>query len=452
MLLLPTLVFLLTSYQIYAQSSEQVNEAKRRVHAYLLRTGRQDVRDQTAWMQNSGKIGAGFDTVAGSPVCYTGFCQMEGFRRPIFKLNMTKHPEGTCTNKLIPHNVDLDCLPSMQMTASTESLSSLEQLRESTKRGIEVAAGIGVLGNSLSYLHSSETRSMVDTIIQTNSTVYFTQATISLARLSAFAPMLDLSDQFRYVIDNMPCCNESDEIIEYIQELVIDYFGLTYVKDLLLGGIAQQKTVISEENRKSLRENGFSNSNGAELKAAAFVFSASVKMAVSEQYDQSKLSTFNKFSQQSSITTLGGASNIQSLEEWSKTVPSNPTIIKFGIAPILDLLTRRRFPQDPNILLKRDLIRKSQDRYLVSPLFCYKSCSQHGSCIPSGYFGFGQCRCHAGWSGVDCSTITQLPTGLLANVYQDGTCPAGYGILSMGKFLGSIRCSKKDLSRLLSGP
>ncbi|CAF4729344.1 unnamed protein product, partial [Rotaria sp. Silwood2] len=157
----------------------------------------------------------------------------------------------------------------MQITATTESISTLDELKESTKKGIEFSGSLSIFENSFSYSHSTQTRSMIDTIVQMNSTVYFTRATISQTRLSAFEPLLELSDQFRYVIDNMPCCKESSELDQYIQEFIIDYFGLVYVKDLILGGIAQQKIVISEENRKNLRENGFTTTDQAELKAAA---------------------------------------------------------------------------------------------------------------------------------------------------------------------------------------
>lgn len=138
----------------------------------------------------------------------------------------------------------------------------------------------------------------------------------------------------------MPCCNESAELDQYIKELVIGYFGLLYINELLLGGIAQQKIVISEENRKNLQTNGFTVTNQAELKvAAANVFSASTKLAVTEQYDQTKLDIFKRYSQQSNIITLGGSTILQSTEEWSKTVSSNPTIIKFSAAPLINLLT-----------------------------------------------------------------------------------------------------------------
>ncbi|CAF4927865.1 unnamed protein product [Rotaria socialis] len=398
------LIVVLASYQLDAQSRNEIDAAMLKVKRYLLLSPRLVDSDDTQWLPNSGKIGVGYDLVKGSPVCYTGQCQMEGFRQPVFKLDMTKRAEGSCTNKFIPKNVNLDCLSSTQITANTESITTLDQLMENTKRNIDFSLSMEGFGNSFSYSHSHETRSMIDTIIQSNSTVYFTRATITWVRLSAFTPLLELSDQFRYVIDNMPCCNQSHELDQYIQEFIIEFFGIMYVKDLLLGGIAQQNIIVSEENQKNLRMNGFTTAHQAELKiAAASIFSASTKLSMTEQIDQTRLNTFKKFSQQNSIITLGGGVSMQSIEEWSKTVSSNPTIIKFGIAPIIDLLTARRFPQDVKITSKRELIRRVLEIYLTNQLFCYNNCSQHGLCVATKYFGFGQCLCDRAWSGIDCS-------------------------------------------------
>lgn len=419
-------VLLLCLHQLQAQSSREIDAAVRRARRSLQLVDRQLSMNKLNWVPNSGKIGAGFDTVVGSPICYTGECQMEGFRRSVFKLIMTQQAHGSCTDQLIPQNVELDCLPSMQMTASTESISTLHQLQQNTKKGLEISASVEAYGNALSYRYSNEIRSMIDTIVEKNSTVYFTRATVTWARLSAFVPALELSDAFKFAIENMPCCNDSIELEQYIREFIIGYFGLTYIKDLLLGGIAQQQILISEENRKKLQSTGFSTKHEASVKLAAFVFSASMSLGVNEEVNKAEVENFKKFSQQSSITTLGGAAHIQSIEEWTKTVPSNPTIVKFSIANTLDLLTTKRFPGDPDILKKQRLIKVVHERYMASPVFCYNNCSQQGLCIASGYFGFGRCRCNAGRTGTDCSAVVQLPTGVLTGPNSQNRCPVGF--------------------------
>lgn len=439
-----SIIFLFLSvHRLNAWSPTDTNATTQGVREYFLRQGKQASMNNLEWVPNSGKIGSGFDTISGSPTCFTGQCQMEGFRRSIFKLNITQVPEGSCTKQLIPQDVDLQCLTSMQMTAKTETIATLQQLQESTKKGLEISVGAEVFGNSLRYTHSTEIRTMVDTVVEKNSTVYFTQVTVTWARLTAFVQSIALSEQFVYAISRIPCCNDSPELTQYVQEFVIDQFGLTYIKDLLLGGIAQQQVIISEENRKTLRSEGFSQTNEAEAKAAAYIFSNSFKVGITEEINKAQIEKFKQYSQQNSITTLGGTSSIQSMEEWSRTIPSNPAVIKFRIASILDLLTTSRFPTDPNIEKKRDLVRKVQERYIDSPVFCYKNCSGHGLCVSSGYFGFGQCRCNPGWIGKDCSTGVRLPQGLMTIPYANDTCPTGFKLDAY--IIGNYRSSRSTL-------
>ena len=65
---------LLASCQLDAQSLDEINGAIVRVRQYLPRLARQATVDETPWLQNSGKIGNGYDLITGSPVCYTGQC------------------------------------------------------------------------------------------------------------------------------------------------------------------------------------------------------------------------------------------------------------------------------------------------------------------------------------------------------------------------------------------
>ncbi|CAF1659558.1 unnamed protein product, partial [Didymodactylos carnosus] len=58
------------------------------------------------------------------------------------------------------------------------------------------------------------------------------------------------------------------------------------------------------------------------------------------------------------VTTLGGEiyGDTQKLNEWFRTVPKNPVIIKFNIQSVFDLLTTERFPEDKKIKEKAAFI------------------------------------------------------------------------------------------------
>ncbi|CAF3671185.1 unnamed protein product [Rotaria socialis] len=101
-----------------------------RVQRYMPVQPRPKALSDEETLSNSNKIGRGYNLLTGNPVCYTGTCQMEGFARPIFELNYNKKAQGTCTKALIPDNVDIDCLPSVEVQAGTEIISTLEQLQK----------------------------------------------------------------------------------------------------------------------------------------------------------------------------------------------------------------------------------------------------------------------------------------------------------------------------------
>ena len=207
----------------------------------------------------------------------------------------------------------------------------------------------------------------------------------------------------------MPCCESDASVEEYVRSYIIGYFGYAYVNDLLLGGIAQQRTIITESDRTNLQKNGWSDMNEAGLRVAATqIFSAEIKVKATQTYDQEKLEKFSRYTKQGRVTTLGGDISLQSFEDWSKTVKSNPTIIKFGISWIFDLLNNQRFPNDPNITMKARLIQTAIEKYVQNPIYCYNQCTHpsQGTCVDSGYFRFGTCQCQNGWEGLDCSKET----------------------------------------------
>ncbi|CAF3526942.1 unnamed protein product [Rotaria sp. Silwood2] len=369
-----------------------------------------DALDSTNWLENSNKIGIGYNPLYGTPVCYTGSCQMEGFGRSIFKLNYLRPKPGTCTQKLIPENVDLDCLPSTTWDANTESISTLHELHESITNKVD-AAGSGTYSTaSFSYKTSVQTRYMVDNIVKKNTTTMQTTAQISYVKLSMFEPTMELSDPFKYVINNLPCCNYDADTEEYIYDYILNYFGYTYLSTILLGGIAQENVLINTESYQKMQANGLDIVN--EAKAEFFI-----TMGAKQQYTYNK-NTHDEFMtrvQEKHVTTLGGDTSLTSIEQWSKTVPSNPVIIKFSLQSIFNLLNQVRFPNDSLIQNKSVLIAHALHNYLNDPAYCYNNCTGHGTCVPSPYFQFGICNCTERYSGVDCSIPKLIPASQITS-------------------------------------
>jgi hypothetical protein len=95
---------------------------------------------------------------------------MAGFTRSIFKLNYTSPVPGSCTTKLVPNNVDLDCLPSTSMKIDSEIIDTVEQLHKAISNKIEVSGGVNFMKVGFSYKYSKETQYMLDNIIKNHQT------------------------------------------------------------------------------------------------------------------------------------------------------------------------------------------------------------------------------------------------------------------------------------------
>lgn len=216
-----------------------------------------------------------------------------------------------------------------------------------------------------------------------------------------FEPQMELSDNFRYVIDHMFCCEEDDADIEqYVTEFIFDYFGRAYVTTILLGGVDQQNIFMNREDRERLERQGIQIQHQATIAfdlSMGTNISNAIRFSVGRTDGQvdSKFNSFMNETQSIHTTTLGGAPHLSSFSEWSKTMSTNPVITKFKVRDIFSLFNKLRFPYDPLIENKSKLIQKTLDKYLNGTVYYYGKCGSsedHGNCESTGHFQFGICK------------------------------------------------------------
>ena len=100
--------------------------------------------------------------------------------------------------------------------------------------GLKTIAALSSFG--MSFGESSQTRSIVNDLYKENSSVFFTTAKVTTAKLSLYEPRTNLSSEFREVIESMPCCNYFSDIQrKYVYDYVLNYFGTTFLTSILLG-------------------------------------------------------------------------------------------------------------------------------------------------------------------------------------------------------------------------
>jgi hypothetical protein len=228
-----------------------------------------------------------------------------------------------------------------------------------------------------------------------------------------FEPKMELSDNFKYVIENMPCCEEDDlDIEEYVKDFIFDCFGFTYVTSILLGGVAQQNIFIDREGKERLEKQNIEIKNQAKLKFDVSLGpiggAVEAGTSITNLQSNSNYQSFSKEIRSIQSSTFGGEPHLTTIPEWSKTVSNNPVIVQFTLRDIFRLFTKLYFPQDSLITNKSILIEKTLEKYIAGSAYCYNDCGGNGTrgtCEPTGYFKFGICKCKPGWSGPDCETI-----------------------------------------------
>ena len=284
-------------------------------------------RSAQSWLKNSNTIGLGYNPLHGSPVCYTGVCQGDAFQHAVIKLNYGQAAVGSCTNDIVPDFVELQCIPSADLQTSTEMISTSEHLYESTMKRVEFYIASRYRRFAASYFYSKETRSMIDQIVKQSTTAMYTRGEVTFGKLRMFEPFMDLTDTFRYVIEQMPCCNEyGQEIDDYIKEFIIDYFGLTYVTEIILGGIAQETMFVGNKELQELQMRGEDV-----VRAASIGFYLNFNVQPLPPYNDIKQKEFMETVQNRRSTKLGGDPSAQTMDDWIRSVPTNPVIMNYAV-------------------------------------------------------------------------------------------------------------------------
>ena len=315
------------------------------------------------------------------------------------------------TKKRPLKNATIDCSLSQSNNIEVQIINTLRDLKEITKKIFDFPTtstfNTTYMDTSFAYAYSRGIGSAIDLIMKDNATILLTSVNISSTRLSIVESTFELADDFRLVIENMPCCAFNETVEKYIREFIIGYFGYTYIRKLQLGGIIRQTIIMTEANRLKLEQNGFNSSNETWLKSVAKeIFSTETKLKKTKILNN----TYDKYFTKDNAKILGGKTSIHSLEDWCKSISSNPVVLKIGISSIANLLTNHYFPIDSYIYQKAMLIRSVVGRYLSSPVYCYDRCTDtaHGTCIDSGYFQFGVCKCESGWTGLNCAIPVRM--------------------------------------------
>jgi hypothetical protein len=153
-----------------------------------------------------------------------------------------------------------------------------------------------------------------------------TTGVVTYYKLSMFEPRMELSDNFRYIIDQLRDVNLNEEDLDGFINDFIDYFGITFVNEIQLGGLAAETLFKQTKEISAQQVDGQGSSHSANIN-----FFIKFDGNYSSSYNKTQHDQFMSTVEESSITKLGGDPSVQTLNEWIKTVPSNPAILHFAI-------------------------------------------------------------------------------------------------------------------------
>lgn len=143
-----------------------------------------------------------------------------------------------------------------------------------------------------------------------------TQIEISLMELTAFDLKMKLSDDFKFVIDMLPCCDENDlDTQEYILTNIFDFFGYTYVSNMLLGGIAQQLITMSRASKDNLVSQGVSITHEAKVSFDAGLYGGELGVSTNDTEKTDNQKKFQSEVKTSDTYILGGDIQLETFAE-----------------------------------------------------------------------------------------------------------------------------------------
>lgn len=304
-------------------------------------------------LKNIDYLGRGYNILTIDPYTFSSGGASKHYVFDINAFNNTKPiPDGTA---LIPNGTEYHSQDQSISSTQTDYLYSDYDF-QSTFRN-EVATSVGIFG--LFSFSSSQTYKKYKQEVGSSEQLS-TYTKVELKDYSVeivngdHEEQLPLSHLFAKEVANLPA--EYDDI-KY--EAIIETYGTHYAKNVVFGGRASQSIVMSKNTYSTLTREGIDISLGAQ---GAF---KGVTGDVSGGLSKEEQAAFNSETRsgQSSILYIGGHPN-EDLNEFMKSVTSNPAPIGLFLASLDELFTDYYFPNDPHIVQKQKSMQQAIYNYL----------------------------------------------------------------------------------------
>jgi len=252
----------------------------------------------------------------------------------------------------IPAGVLHKSINSMLWETQSSVISSSYEFQQEFKTAVNAEAGVE---GGFEFSASASQKEIAKRSESRNNSFVFSRAYqenhgLQLDLQNGQAP-IHVTKTFAAAVSKLPVGEFTSVIDRY--DGFMQRYGTHYTKEIILGGLAFQRT--SGSSRKYLQSTESEN----ELKAKASIEVDAVKAgAGAEQARREATSTDQQFAlERTTLQFRGGDGSTSSIDSsWISSLHARPAIVKAKMERLSYLLTERFFPDDPDILDRGSLL------------------------------------------------------------------------------------------------
>ncbi|MGE3820860.1 MAG: MAC/perforin domain-containing protein [Isosphaeraceae bacterium] len=309
---------------------------------------------------NSSFLGRGYDVVEMDPLNLGETSKSEN----LIALDVSEGPTRTSPDGsfTIPAGVHHVAIFSMSWETQSSVISSGGEFQREFKRSVEADAGVEGLfefsGSNSRREVARQAESRKDSFVY--SRAFQQNHRLSLDLDNPKAP-LGVTSEFAEAVADLPPPDAEDWVERY--EDLVNRFGTHFTKEIVLGGLAYQRTSGSSKTflKSSETEETLKTHAGVQIKAlkAGAGYEESTSLAAKTDAEHHLERTALEF--------RGGDGSPSGIDDsWIRSLHERPAIVKAKLDRISTLLTERFFPDDEFIHDKRLLLDKVISSWIAS--------------------------------------------------------------------------------------
>ena len=244
--------------------------------------------------------------------------------------------------------------------ATTGTISSSYEFRDEFKRSVKADAGVDGMFEFSASASTSAITSGTETRKQTFVFARAFRATHGLEAKLGHAS-LELTDYFRADVEALPV--DGFPVVRAAYEKFIETYGTHFTTEIVLGGLAFQRTRGSSSRYLSSQEKQSELQSQGKLTIDALKGGASVEEATK------KTATIDKQNEleRTDVSFRGGMGDPKAIDtSWIASLDDKPVPIQASLEKLSSLLTERFFPQDSAIGEKRVLLDLATRGWIVA--------------------------------------------------------------------------------------